>query len=63
MTSEVQDILQSFELLCDAEKRELAAEIVRRSLNLDASPLSDEQLVFTAEERFLELDRNEAEAA
>ncbi len=63
MATEVQSILRSFELLPAADKRELAAEIIRRSLNLDAPPLSDEQLVSAAEDLFLELDRNEAEDA
>ena len=63
MAAEVQDILRSFELLPEGDKVELAAEIIRRSVNLDVPPLSDEQLISAAEDLFLELDRSEAEDA
>ncbi len=63
MAAEVQDILRSFELLPEADKVELAAEIIRRSVNLNVPPLSDEQLISAAEDLFLELDRSEAEDA
>lgn len=63
MVAQLQDILRSFELLPEAEKLELAAEIIRRSVNFDMPPVSDEQLVSAAEELFLELDRSEAEDA
>jgi hypothetical protein len=46
--------------LPEGDKRELATEILRRSLTLDSPPLSDEQLVGAAEDVFLELDRREA---
>ena len=61
MTTEAQTILESFDSLPDAEKREVASEIVRRTLQSDFPPLSDEELVAIAEETFLELDRGEAE--
>ena len=60
MTTQVRELLHSFELLPDGDKRELAAEILRRSLTLDALPLSDEQFIMTAEEVFLQLDEREA---
>jgi len=60
MTSEVQAILQSFEALPETDKRDLASEIVRRTLKSDQPPLSDEDLVSIAEETFLELDREES---
>jgi hypothetical protein len=59
MTSQVRTILDSFDMLSAADKRELAAEIIRRSQMLDGPPLTDEQLVGAAEETFLELDRRE----
>ena len=59
MSTEVEGILQSFELLPEHDKRELASEIIRRSLTLHLPALSDEQLVSAAEELFLELDRGE----
>jgi hypothetical protein len=60
MTAQVQQMLHTFDLLPDGDKRELAGEILRRTLTLDVSPLSDEQLVGAAEELFLQLDRSEA---
>jgi hypothetical protein len=60
MTAQVQDMLRTFDLLPDGDKRELASEILRRTLILDVPPLSDEQLVGAAEELFLQLDRSEA---
>ena len=60
MTAQVQDMLRTFDLLPDGDKRELASEILRRTLMLDVPPLSDEQLVGAAEEIFLQLDRSEA---
>jgi hypothetical protein len=60
MTAQVQEILHTFDLLSEGDKRELAGEILRRTLMLDVPPLSDEQLVGAAEELFLQLDRSEA---
>ena len=61
MTTFVQQLLDSFDLLSEAEKRELALEILRRTVNFDLPPLSDEELVLSAEELFLELDSREAQ--
>ncbi len=60
MTAQIQDMLHTFDLLPDGDKRELASEILRRTLTLDVPPLSDEQLVGAAEDLFLQLDRREA---
>ncbi len=63
MTTQVREILQSFDMLPEVDKRELSTEIIKRSLTLDEPPLTDEQLVDAAEELFLELDQNEADHA
>jgi len=60
MSISVQNLLNSFELLTDIEKRELASEIIRRTLCFDFPPLTDEELVFNAEAIFLELDNSES---
>ena len=60
MTAQVQEMLHTFDLLPEGDKREVASEILRRTLMLDVPPLSDEQLVCAAEELFLQLDRSEA---
>lgn len=61
MTLAVQNMLKSYERLPEVEKRELVAEIIRRSLELSLPPLSDEDFVLNAEEIFLELDQRELE--
>ena len=63
MSTSAQDILESFDQLPEVEKQEVASEILRRTLSFDISPLSDDELVLSAEEIFLELDRREAEDA
>ena len=60
MSTSVQHILKTFDLLSDKEKKEVASEIIRRSASFDLPPLSDEELVLSAEELFLELDRQES---
>lgn len=59
MTAQIRHILESFDVLPEMEKQELAAEILRRSQWLDMPALTDEQLVGAAEETFLELDHRE----
>lgn len=61
MPSSVQQILHSFDLLPEAEQRELAWEILRRTVNFDLPALADEELILSADELFLELDRREAQ--
>lgn len=60
MTTVVQELLKTFDRLTDLERMELASEILKRVIDLDFPPLSDEDLVFNAEELFLELDRQES---
>jgi hypothetical protein len=60
MTVQVQKILHLFELLPENDKRELAGEILRRSLSLDSPALSDEELVCAADEPFRKIDEREA---
>lgn len=60
MTKSVEQLLKSFEQLPEAEKRELAFEIIKRSLTLDLPELSDETLLLTADQTFLQLDKEES---
>lgn len=60
MTASVQQLLNSFEALTDAEKQEAVAEVLRRSLQLGYPPLPEGALVAAAEELFLDLDVREA---
>jgi hypothetical protein len=63
MTTQVQEMLRRFDLLPDGDKRELAGEILRRSVMMDAPSLTDEELASAAEDVLLQLDRREADAS
>jgi len=56
----VEELLNSFEKLPDAEKRELASEIIKRSLAFDLAQLSDDALILAADQVFLQLDKDES---
>jgi hypothetical protein len=58
MTQPAQKIIQSFEALTDAEKREVLAILLRKSIASD--PMSDEELLAAADRVFLDLDLREA---
>jgi hypothetical protein len=60
MTALVQELLNTFDRLTDSERLELVLEILKRTIDLDFPPLSDEDLVLNAEALFLELDEEEA---
>ena len=60
MTTATQHLLDAFNLLSTEEQQAVACEILRRMQDIDLPPLSDEDLVLSAEALFLELDRREA---
>lgn len=60
-TSLSQHLLDSFDQLSDAEKQQVAIEILRRTLSLDVSSLSADELTLSAEAIFLSLDEEEAD--
>jgi hypothetical protein len=60
MSTTVEDILDTFDHLPDAEKRELVSEIIRRTVEMSVPPLTDDELVLNAEALFLELDQRES---
>jgi len=60
MATTTQHFLDSFDLLSVAEQQVVACEILRRMRDVDLPPLTDEELVLSAEALFLELDRREA---
>ena len=61
MTALGQEILNTFEKLPDTEQLQVAIEILKRLLNFDFPPLTNEDLILNAEELFLELDHQEAD--
>ena len=62
MTTAVENLLVSFEQLSEPEKRDLAIEVVRRTDIFGSPDFSDEEQTLLAEDLFLALDREEAEA-
>lgn len=62
MTPTVENLLVSFEQLSEAEKHDLAIEVVRRTDIFGATDVSEDELALAAEDLFLALDREEAEA-
>jgi hypothetical protein len=60
MTASVEDILASFDHLPEEERRELAYQIIRRTIRLELPPLTDEDLVSQADAIFVELDSRES---
>jgi len=63
MTTDIKEILNTFDLLSNNEKKDLAYEILRRTVQFDFPPLTDEDLIQSAERLFLDLDRRELKNA
>ncbi|QQW28533.1 hypothetical protein AP9108_26815 [Arthrospira sp. PCC 9108] len=61
MNTLAQEILKNFDELSKTEQQAIAAEILKRVINFDVPPLTDEDLVLNAEELFLALDEQEAD--
>ena len=60
MGTPAQNVIDTFDGLPDSEKREVAAAILRRTAKIEFPSISDDELVYSAEETFLELDRIDA---
>ena len=61
MTVLGQEVLKDFDRLPDTEQVEIGVEILKRLVNIDFPPLTDEDLVLNAEAVFLSLDEQEAD--
>ena len=55
-----QQLLDAFDLLSAVEKQAVTCEILRRMRDVDFPPLSNEEMILSAEALFLELDSREA---
>ena len=60
MTEAVQQLLQTFDALTDAEKQEATVQLLRRAVEVESGDVPEDALVVAAEELFLELDAREA---
>jgi hypothetical protein len=63
MITTAEEIINKFGQLPTLEKKQVISIILRDSLEVETPILSDEELVFNAEDIFLELDRREEEDA
>lgn len=61
MNTLAQELLKNFDDLPKIEQRAIALEILKRVINFDVPPLTDEDLVLNAEELFLLLDEEETD--
>jgi hypothetical protein len=60
MITTTQEIIEKFGQLPMSEKKIVVSVILRDALETETSALSDDELVLSAEDIFLELDRKEA---
>jgi len=60
MTAIAQELLDSFEALSDADKHQVAIEILRQFTNASGRDLPENTLVGVADELFRTLDEEEA---
>jgi hypothetical protein len=60
MTEAVQGLLQTFDALTDAEKREATVQLLRWAVEDESGDVPEDALVAAAEDLFLELDAREA---
>ncbi len=61
MNTLAEQLLKNFDDLPDTEQHAIAVEILKRVVNSDLPPLTDEDLVLNAEALFLALDEQEAD--
>ena len=60
VTAEAKHLLEDFERLSDPEKREVLSELLQVAQRLEYPTMTQEELVSSANEVFLEYDRREA---
>ncbi|MGD1905313.1 MAG: hypothetical protein ACFB0C_04880 [Leptolyngbyaceae cyanobacterium] len=61
MTVRAQELLSTFDDLPDSVQVEVALGILRRVIDWDFPPLTDDDLIFNAEALFLDLDQQKVE--
>lgn len=61
MTEAAKRLLESFEALSDPDRQVVTVEILRRTAAAEYRLPDDENLVFAADQVFLELDRRESQ--
>lgn len=61
MTRAARQIIETFEALPEPDRKAVAVEILRQTLDESYSTLEDTDLILAADQVFLELDRREDE--
>ena len=59
MTAAVEHIIEDFEALPEPERREVLAKLLQIASHMDYGPISEEELLVSADEIFVALDREE----
>lgn len=59
MTAAAEHIIEDFEALPEPEKREVLVKLLQIASHLDYGPISDEELLASADEVFVAFDREE----
>jgi hypothetical protein len=57
MTKAAQKLIHSFEVLTEQDQREVLIELLRLPIEADYQSLSDDELLYSADQIFLEYDR------
>ncbi len=60
MTQLAENLISTFDRLPLTEQKEVTKLILKRNIEIDIPPVTDDELVLAAEDIFLELDRREA---
>jgi len=61
MTEATRKLLDEFDSLAEPERREIAVEILRRTDLVDSGTPEAKELLWAADQLFLELDRRESQ--
>jgi hypothetical protein len=59
MTAAAEHIIEGFEALPDPDRRQVLAKILQIASQMDYGPITDEELLASADEIFVMLDREE----
>ena len=59
MTAAAEHVIEDFEALPELERREVLAKLLQIASHMDYGPISEEELLASADELFVALDREE----
>lgn len=59
MTAAAEHVIEDFEALPEPERREVLAKLLQIAGHMDYGPISEEELLASADELFVALDREE----